>query len=219
MRELKRSEALEKFSETGLLYAGNILVSFDWMKENLPDDTFPINADTYIQSSDPDKTEQEISDMLGGSVWVQNYDFQARMINGVTLVIEIFVYGFIIAISLIGVTNIFNTISTNMRLRAREFASLRSIGMTRREFNRMISLESVFYSVKSLLFGIPIGLLGGWIIKLIYSQRQPLDYQFPWLAILISVAAVGLAVWMIMRYSIAKVRKQNIIETIRNENI
>lgn len=217
--ELKRSEALEKFSETGLLSEGNVLVSLDWMKENLPDDIYPVSSDIYIQSSDPDKAEQELSDILGGSVWVQNYDFQARMINGVTLVIEIFVYGFIIAISLIGVTNIFNTISTNMRLRAREFASLRSIGMTRREFNRMISLESVFYSVKSLLFGIPIGLLGGWIIKLIYSQRQPLEYQFPWLAILISIAAVGLAVWMIMRYSIAKVRKQNIIETIRNENI
>ena len=139
--------------------------------------------------------------------------------KGVTLVIEIFVYGFILAISLIGITNIFNTISTNMRLRAREFASLRSIGMTKGEFNRMIRLESVFYSAKALIIGIPLGLIGGWIIKIIYSQQRELSYQFPWLAILISAAAVGLVVWIIMRYSIAKVRRQNIIETIRNGNI
>ena len=141
------------------------------------------------------------------------------MMNAVTLVVQIFVYGFILVISLIGMTNIFNTISTNMRLRAREFASLRSIGMTKREFDRMIRLESVFYSVKSLLIGIPLGLLGGWVIKLMYSQYREIPYQFPWQAILISVVAVGLAVWVIMRYSIAKVRRQNIIETIRNENI
>ena len=52
-----------------------------------------------------------------------------------------------------------------------------------------------------------------------YSQYREIPYQFPWQAILISVVAVGLAVWVIMRYSIAKVRRQNIIETIRNENI
>ena len=91
--------------------------------------------------------------------------------------------------------------------------------MAKREFNRMIRLESVFYSFKSLLIGIPLGLLGGYIVKLIYSRYNDIPYQFPWQAILISIAAVGLAVWMIMRYSIAKVQEQNIIETIRNENI
>ena len=217
--ELTRSKEVLKYRDTGILYNGTVLVSLDWMKEHLDPDIFTVDADTFIQSSNPDQTEQDISDLMGGSVWVQNYERHERMMKGITLVIEIFVYGFILAISLIGITNIFNTISTNMRLRAREFASLQSVGMTRREFNRMIRLESVFYSAKALLIGIPLGLLGGYIIKLIYSQHRELDYQFPWLAILISVAAVGLAVWMIMRYSISKVRKQNIIETIRNENI
>lgn len=217
--DLSSIEDVNNISEADIFSPGTVLVSLDWMKQHLSDEIFSIDAEFFIRSSDPDQTEQDISDLLGGVVMVQNYERQVRMMNAGTLVIQIFVYGFIFVISLIGMTNIFNTISTNMRLRAREFASLRSIGMTKREFNRMIRLESVFYSVKSLLIGIPIGLLGGWIIKLLYSQYHEIPYQFPWQAILISVAAVGLVVWMIMRYSIAKVQKQNIIETIRNENI
>ena len=37
-------------------------------------------------------------------------------------VMKIFVYGFIVVISLVSVTNIINTISTNINLRKREFA-------------------------------------------------------------------------------------------------
>ncbi len=217
--DLSAAEGVNNISETGIFNSGTILVSREWMEKNLPADLYAIDAEAFVKSSDPDQTEQDISDLLGGAVMVSNFDLQARMMNAVTLVVQIFVYGFILVISLIGMTNIFNTISTNMRLRAREFASLRSIGMTNREFDRMIRLESVFYSVKSLLIGIPLGLLGGWVIKLMYSQYREIPYQFPWQAILISVVAVGLAVWVIMRYSIAKVRRQNIIETIRNENI
>ncbi|MED9970434.1 MAG: FtsX-like permease family protein [Ruminococcus sp.] len=217
--DLSGIEGVSRYNETGVFYPGTILVSLEWMKNNMPDDLYSIGAETFIKSSDPDRTEQDISDLMGDVVSVYNYERQVRMMNAVTLVIQIFVYGFILVISLIGMTNIFNTISSNMRLRAREFASLRSVGMTKREFNRMIRLESVFYSVKSLLIGIPLGLLGGYIIKLMYSQYRDIPYQFPWPAILISIAAVGLVVWVIMRYSIAKVRKQNIIETIRNENI
>ena len=210
---------MNNYSEVGIFSLGTVLVSLDWMQKNLPADLYTISTEAYVQSSNPDQTEQDVSDLMGGAAMVSNFDRQVRMMNAVTLVVQIFVYGFILVISLIGITNIFNTISTNMRLRAREFASLRSIGMTKREFNRMIRLESVFYSVKSLLIGIPLGLLGGYIIKLMYSQYREIPYQFPWQAILISVAAVGLVVWVIMRYSIAKVRRQNIIETIRNEKI
>ena len=85
------------------------------------------------------------------------------MSNLFTLV-GIFLYGFIIVISLIGITNIFNTITTNMELRKQEFAMLKSVGMTTKEFNRMIRLESLFMGVKSLFFGIPIGIALSYII-------------------------------------------------------
>ena len=96
---------------------------------------------------------------------------------------------------------------------------LKSIGMTKKEFNRMIRLESLFYGVKSLLFGIPLGLLGGYAIFRATGNAIMLDYSFPTMAVLISIVFVFCLVWIIMRASISKVNKQNIIETIRNDNI
>ena len=52
------------------------------------------------------------------------------------LIISIFLYGFIAVISIIGITNVFNTITTNMALRNKEFAVLKSIGMTDKEFKK-----------------------------------------------------------------------------------
>ena len=86
--------------------------------------------------------------------------------NNLFTLIAIFLYGFIIVISLIGITNIFNTITTNMELRKQEFAMLKSIGMTSKEFKRMIRLESLFMGIKSLLFGILIGIILSYLIYL-----------------------------------------------------
>lgn len=149
-----------------------------------------------------------------------DYEEHVRQFNAVMLIVGIFVYGFIGVISLIGMTNIFNTISTNMQLRSKEFASLKSIGMTKKEFNRMIRLESLMYGIKSLIIGIPLGVLGVFAIFSAFSNGNvPMSFVFPWKAILISIAVVFVAVWLIMKYSISKVNKQNIIETIRNDNI
>lgn len=149
-----------------------------------------------------------------------DYEENVRQFNAVMLIVGIFVYGFIGVISLIGMTNIFNTISTNMQLRSKEFASLKSIGMTKKEFNRMIRLESLMYGIKSLIIGIPLGVFGVFAIFSAFSKGSvPMSFVFPWKAILISIAAVIIVVWLIMKYSISKVNKQNIIETIRNDNI
>jgi len=136
------------------------------------------------------------------------------------LVINIFLYGFITVIALIGITNIFNTITTNMELRSREFATLKSVGMTKKEFNRMIRLESFFYGTKSLIVGIPIGCVLSYVIyHFLTDGNSSIRYELPIMAILISVLAVFILISCIMKYSIGKINKQNTIETIRNENI
>ena len=142
------------------------------------------------------------------------------MMNSFFTLISILLYGFIAVIALIGITNIFNTITTNMNLRQREFAMLKSIGMTTKEFNRMIHLESIFYGTKALIFSIPLGTLISYGIYLILSDGELIiKYQLPYTAILLSTLAVFLLISIIMKYSINKINKQNTIETIRNENI
>lgn len=179
----------------------------------------------YANTSDHTSLTSRIESMSGtgdSESGISIYDSEeiVRQFNAVMLIVGIFVYGFIGVISLIGLTNIFNTISTNMQLRSKEFASLKSIGMTKKEFNRMIRLESLMYGIKSLLIGIPLGVLGVFAIFSAFSNGNvPMSFVFPWKAILISIAAVIIVVWLIMKYSISKVNKQNIIETIRNDNI
>ena len=195
-----------------------LLVSADTLKNNYDMDY--VDYSFFINAENSAELEETITSLDGGQTFeVYNVEKMSNMYNAMTLVISIFAYGFIIVISLIGVTNIFNTITTNMRLRSKEFAMLKSIGMTKREFNRMIRLESLFYGVKSLLIGIPLGLLAGLGIFKAFSMNLATDFVVPYTAILISIVFVFSVVWLIMRFSIAKVQKQNIIETIRNDNI
>ena len=136
---------------------------------------------------------------------------------------QILIYGFIIVLSLIGVTNIFNVVSSNMKLRKSDFATLKSIGITNKEFNKMIVYESMMYSLKSLIIGIVISLGISYLIyKTIYDQLSKADkvfYQLPYQGIIISILVVFVIILVTMRYSIKKIDEDNIIETIRNENI
>lgn len=144
-----------------------------------------------------------------------------RQVKNTILLFSIFLYGFITVISLIGVTNIFNTITSNMELRQKEFAILKSVGMTSGEFRSMVNLETLFYSVKALFFGILTGCIGALAFRRAYMQRITFEsgIYIPWKACLISIFAVSILIYVIMRYSMSQINRQNVIETIRNDNI
>ena len=170
------------------------------------------------------KIDEEKSELAktGMSVSYTNYKEEADYQNKTVLLISIFLYGFITVITLIGVTNIFNTITTNMNLRSKEFAMLKSIGMTKKEFNRMINLESIFYGVKSLIIGIVLGTgISYWIYRISAGSdvTSKLKFIFPTKPVIISIVFIAIIVGIIMKYSLNKINKQNIIETIRNDNI
>jgi putative ABC transport system permease protein len=141
------------------------------------------------------------------------------MMNNLYLLVAIFLYGFIAVITLIGMTNVFNTISANIALRSSEFASLKSIGMTTKEFNRMIRLESLMYSLKALIIGVPLGLGLSWLFYKAMSGKFDFGYVFPIDSIVIAVLAVAVLIFIVMKYSVNLVNKQNIIETIRSDTV
>ena len=178
-------------------------------------------ADAYVVCEDPDQVEQEIQDRLNlSSEIINNKKEEYESSKALYTLIGVFLYGFIIVIALIGITNIFNTIATNMELRSREFATLKSVGMTRKEFQRVIWLEGIFYGLKSLLIGLPLGIGLSVVFHVaLASGSLETPYELPVVGILISVAAVFLLLFGIMRYSMGKINQKNIIETIQNENI
>ncbi len=193
-----------------------IIVSDSYFDKYIKDvDDFMI----YFDAKEPDKLQDEIKIILKDKKYnINNIYENVKMMNNLFTLIGIFLYGFIIVISLIGITNIFNTITTNMNLRKQEFAMLKSVGMTKLEFNRMIRLESVFMGLKSLLFGVPIGIVLSILIFIAFKSNGAI-YTLPIKAILISIIVVFLLITVIMKYSINKISKQNIVETIRRENI
>ena len=182
-------------------------------------------ASLYAKSKDAYKLDEEIeqykneNNLTKSNLSTYNMEESVKANNAIVLVVSIFLYGFIGVITLIGITNIFNTITTNMNLRKKEFAMLKSIGMTKREFNRMIRLESIFYGVKSLIIGIPIGLVLSYGIYNVFKNSMEMEYVLPYKAIVVSILFVAVVIGIIMRYSMNKINKQNIIETIRNDNI
>lgn len=182
-------------------------------------------ASLYAQSNDAYKLDEEVeqykkdNNLTNSNLNTFNMEKSVKAENAVVLVISIFLYGFIGVITLIGITNIFNTITTNMNLRKKEFAMLKSIGMTKKEFNRMIRLESIFYGVKSLVIGIPIGLVLSYGMYNVFRNSMEIEYVLPYKSIVVAVIFVAIVIGIIMRYSMSKINKQNIIETIRNDNI
>ena len=179
----------------------------------------------YSNSNDAYKLDEEIkqykqeNNITDNTIQTFNMEESARAENAIVLVISIFLYGFIGVITLIGITNIFNTITTNMNLRKKEFAMLKSIGMTKKEFNRMIRLESIFYGLKSLIIGIPIGIILSYGMFTVFRNNMEMEYILPYKSIVISIVFVAVIIGIIMKYSMSKINKQNVIETIRNDNI
>ena len=198
-------------------HSGSVLILSDELFDKV---TTTNRINIRYESTDATKLQDEIENYLTDITYsYSNSEENARMMKSLFTLVGIFLYGFIIVITLIGITNIFNTITTNMELRRQEFAMLKSIGMTTKEFNKMIRLESIFMGLKSLLFGIPLGIGLSYLIYHFLVSESGRPYNLPILAICLAIATVFILIFIIMKYSINKINKQNTIETIRNENI
>ena len=129
-------------------------------------------------------------------------------------------YGFITLVTLTGVTSVFNTIHTSIHLRRKEFAMLRSIGLSPRGFNKMILFESLFFGLKSLFFALPVSGIFIYLINLTIGDTFLFGkIIIPWDAIFLSILGVFLIVILTMWYSVRKIKKENILDSLRDENI
>ena len=135
------------------------------------------------------------------------------------MVINVFTYGFVTLITLISVANILNTISTSISLRKREFAMLRSVGMTPNGFNKMINYESFFYGLKALLYGLPASIVIMYLIYRALMNSYRFTFSLPWLQFVFVIGAIFIIVSMTMFYSSRKIKKDNILEALKQENI
>lgn len=176
------------------------------------------NADEYQDTFEKETEENPEYSQI--SFYVSNLDKQMRDEKSLFTLLGVFAYGLIVVIALIGITNIINTLSTGMELRSREFATLRSIGMTDKQFAGMVRLESVFISVKALVIGVPLGILISYLLCVMMNRMDDaIIYEPPYKAIILCIVVVIMLIYAIMKLSMTKLRHNNIIETIKNENL
>lgn len=132
-------------------------------------------------------------------------------------ILKVFTYGFITLISLITVANVFNTISTNIHLRRREFAMLQSVGLSPKGFRRMMHFECVFYGLKALLYGLPVSFLVMYAMYRSILTGVEIRFLVPWSSVGISVGCVFLVVFITMLYATHKIRRENIIDGLKTD--
>ena len=180
---------------------------------------FYFNAENHVAASNAMKEKlEELGCQGNATVYDTRKGKESTM--AVLLVLNVFTFGFITLISLIAAANVFNTISTNISLRRREFATLKSVGMEKRGFNRMMRFECLLYGCKALFWGLPVSIGITFLIHLAVNNAFRSErFRLPWTAIGIAVGSVFLVVGTTMLYTMGKLRKENIVETLRNENI
>ncbi|WP_442602462.1 ABC transporter permease [Paenibacillus sp. KN14-4R] len=197
----------------------NMIVSERVMNRLADDDLGNVQMYLHLKSTEPMRTQQEIEEMHETNLNVSNVYQSRKSEEQQILLMSVFSYGFIVLISAISIANIFNTISTGVSLRKREFAMLKSVGMTPKGFSKMMNYESIFYGVKSLVFGLPVSFVVMYLIYRAFSNKFSYGFTLPWMSILSVIVAVFVIVGSAMLYSGSKVKKENIIDALKQENI
>jgi putative ABC transport system permease protein len=223
--------ALTQATPLGFMGAGTMLVPSLFVSDAVMDalsdqilELGPINpGNMTVQSDNPDAALEAIRRVYAGTVG-GNFSYQSmaefnQSNNLQTLLINLFFYGFLTLITLIGVTNIVNTLDTNIKLRRREFAMLKSVGLTPGGFLRMLRYESLFYGLTALLYGLPLGIALSVFIYTQFDGVSSFAFTLPWGAILGCVAGVLIIVFATMMLSGAMIRNDNIVDTIKAENL
>ena len=197
-----------------------VIIISDKMNEYYADGNF--NSYIVLKAKKYDKLDKMLDQISTESDDIQytNVTENMRLLNNIVLAIKILVYGFISLVTLIGVTSVFNTINTSIALRRKEFAVLRSIGLTPHGFNKMLYFESIMFGLKSLIYALPESICLVYLVHL--SMNNIINFEtliLPIKSILIAIFAVFIIVIITMMYASSKIKHENILEAIREENI
>ena len=171
-----------------------------------------------LKIDDYDSVVAILNQYDNNGIYVDNYLADEMNQRGLIRMIRIMSFGFIILISLISVTNVFNTISTNIMLRKRDFGMLRSVGMRNRDIYRMMVYECLLYGSRALLWGVPISILLSYGCYRIADIAYVTQFEVPILALLLAAGIIFAVVAITMFYAVSKLRKDNPIDAIRMEN-
>jgi putative ABC transport system permease protein len=176
-----------------------------------------------FRSETPAQSAAQMEEMIQGLGVTAEYTLHRvyailEQNRNIIFIVEVFSAVFVVMMALIATANVFNTIATNIRLRRRELAMLRSVGMSERDFQKMMHFECAFYGLRTLMFGLPIAVILSWLIyQGLFSGGADIGFTLPWSSIGVSGLGVFLVVFMTMLYATGKIKRENIIDALRDE--
>lgn len=193
-------------------------------RQALDEDFTNYMVHTFISAPTYQEVDPYLSKLVESNTYLsisyRNIDKEYQQAKNGILIVKILVYGFITLVTLIGVTSVFNTIHTSIALRRKEFSMLRSVGLTPHGFNKILYFESLFVGLESLFIGIPLSLL---VIYLLYMSFDRIvsfsSMLIPFKSIGIAFIGVFVIVLLSMWYASSKIKKENILDALREENI
>lgn len=181
-----------------------------------------IYSNGYIKVDDTNAFDEYLNDYIKTNalrgVSCDNIEGTAQAMNNMLTVMYVFIYGFIVTMTLVSIANIINTISTGIENRRREFAMFKSVGLDKKGFRKMISFESIFYGLKALVYGLPISIIIHFVIYYLISRSVTTKFLFPWQMYIVVIIAVFLIVSLSLLYSVNKIKNDNIIETLKSDD-
>jgi putative ABC transport system permease protein len=219
--------AVTQETPLGFMGGGSEMIVSDAVFDGLSDRMLQLgpinNGHMTVKSDDPDAAVKAIERLykstVGGDFSYNSMEDFNKSKTLQTLMTNLFFYGFLALITLIGVTNIINTLDTNIKLRRREIAMLKSVGLTPGAFLRMLRYESLFYGLTALLYGLPIGIALSFLIYKQFGGVIYFAFSLPWWAIAACVLGILAIVFATMMISGAMIRNDNIVDTIKAENL
>ena len=166
------------------------------------DEYYPIlTEDSYVEQ--------------GYTVRIARVDTMVKMLNVAIVLAEIVLYGFVILLIFMGFTSVVSTLATNIRIRSREFAILKSVGMTNASLRKMIYCESIICMIKAFIPGITFGIAIPFVINLSIRKAFPVLYSIPWGIAVVGIAALIVIVMLITCLEMNKLKDKSIIDEIR----
>lgn len=170
--------------------------------ESVGEEFFPIETnDSYVKE--------------GFTIRVSKADTIVRVLNIAIVIAEVIIYGFVGILLLIGLVSVISTLSTNVMMRAREFAILKSVGMTTEGLQKMLFSEIIICTLKAIVWGVPLGIVIPYLINVAIRQAFPVLYEIPWGLLFASVTGIFFLILVVTFGTVYKLRKQNLIECIR----
>ena len=170
-----------------------------------------------IKNEDAAKIGIENAIKVNNDLTVINYIESNRNEKSYMLMTKILLYGFVLVVSLIGSVNIINTLTTNIILRKREFATLKSIGLTQKGLKKMIVLEGLLYGIVGAIYGCIIGCGISFMMLKSMSSVRAMGWMVPWEAIAIAGTFSIVISYISVLSPLSRIKKENLIESVRED--